>query len=270
MIAYANAKINIGLNITGKRADGYHEIETVFYPFDWYDILEITEKKEGEVSLEISGINLPVDANNLCLKAYRLVKQHHDLPPVHIHLHKQIPFGAGLGGGSSDAAMVLKMLNEKYRLNLPLTTLATYAGKLGADCPFFIHNVPAYATGIGTDLLPLDLNLEEYNLVLVKPAIHISTAEAYRQVVPSVPETSLRELIKLPVQEWKYHIRNDFEDGVFEQHPAIQELKLVMYAEGAIYASMSGSGSAVFGIFDSNMDIDDLKVLGDVYHPVKL
>jgi len=257
MLAYANAKINIGLHITGRRADGYHDIETVFYPFGRYDILEMTEKKSGQTSLEVSGMALPADADNLCLRAYRLLRRRHDLPPVHIHLHKQIPFGAGLGGGSSDAATVLKMLNERYGLGLSTAELEELAAKLGTDCPFFIRNVPAYATGIGTELSPVALDLKAYRLLLVKPDVHVSTAQAYQDVRPKPAGTDLREAIQLPLREWKDCIRNDFEEAVFVRHPAIAEIKQAMYAAGAVYAAMSGSGSAVFGIFGDDGELPD-------------
>jgi len=257
MVAYANGKINIGLHITGKRADGYHDIETVLYPFGCCDIVEITEKKSGQTSLEISGIALSADADNLCLRAYRLLRQQHELPPVHIHLHKQLPFGAGLGGGSSDGATVLKMLGERYGLGLSVAELEGLAAKLGADCPFFIRNIPAYATGIGTELRPVDLDLTGYRLLLVKPDIHVSTAEAYRGVRPKPAETDLRTAIKLPLREWKHCIRNDFEKAVFARHRDIAALKEAMYAAGAHYAAMSGSGSAVFGIFEENAALPD-------------
>jgi len=266
MVAYANGKINIGLHITGKRADGYHDIETVFYPFGYCDIVEITEKTSGQTSLEISGMALPADADNLCLRAYRLLRQRHDLPPVHIHLHKQLPFGAGLGGGSSDAATVLKMLGERHALGLSTAELEELAAKLGADCPFFIRNVPAYATGIGTELCPVDLDLTGYRLLLVKPDIHVSTAEAYRGVRPKPAETDLRAAVKRPLGEWKHCIRNDFEEVVFARHPAIAELKEAMYAAGAMYAAMSGSGSAVFGIFGEKAEVPDFTGFGKKIH----
>jgi len=270
MISYANAKVNIGLNIISKREDGYHNLETIFYPFSWYDILEITDAQEEVTSLEISGMDLRVEPDNLCLRAYRLLKEEFDIDPVHIHLHKQIPFGAGLGGGSSDAAVVLKMLNEKFGLSLSTSELEQRAACLGADCPFFIRNEPMYAEGIGTILSPISLALDAYKLVVVKPDVSISTQEAYRGVFPQVPEHSLLELIKLPVQEWKYYVQNDFETGIFEQYPLIHKLKLALYKEGAIYASMSGSGSAVFGIFDKDAKVTGLEDFGQVYYPVEL
>lgn len=271
MVSFANAKINIGLNIVGKRADGYHLLESVFYPFPLYDIIEITSAESlANTTLAITGLDLPVEDNNLCLKAYHLLSERSNLPPVHIHLHKQIPFGAGLGGGSSDGAFVLKMLRDKFNLDLSTPELEQEAAKLGADCPFFIRNEPLYAAGIGTELSPISLDLSDKFLVLVKPAVHVSTAEAYQHVVPQPTTEDLREVLRLPVQDWKFYVKNDFEDGVFEKYPVIREIKLALYAEGALYASMSGSGSAVYGIFPKPVDLTALKVLGRVYYPSSL
>lgn len=271
MVSFANAKINIGLNIVGKGAEGYHLLESVFYPFPLYDIIEITSAKStAKTTLEITGLDLPVEDNNLCLKAYDLLSGRHNLPPVHIHLHKQIPFGAGLGGGSSDAAFVLKMLTEKFNLDLSTSELEQEAAKLGADCPFFIQNKPLYAEGIGTELSPISLDLSDKFLVLVKPAVHVSTVEAYQSIVPHAAAEDLREVLRLPVQDWKFYVKNDFEDGIFEKYSVIREIKLALYAAGALYASMSGSGSAVYGIFPKSADLTALEVLGRVYYPSPL
>ncbi len=270
MISYANAKINLGLNITGKRPDGYHNLETVFFPYPLYDILEIQEKQSGLSSLEITGLDLPVTPDNLCLRAYNLLKARFAIPEVHIHLHKQIPFGAGLGGGSSDAACLLKMLVEKFQLPISELELEAMAASLGADCPLFIRNSICYADGIGTNLSPYSLDLSAYSIVLVKPDLHISTAEAYSRVEPRQPERNLQELLRLPVQEWKFHVKNDFEDSVFELYPAIRELKLALYALGAVYVSMSGSGSTVFAIFDEERKLEELSPMGRIYYPITL
>lgn len=270
MISYANAKINIGLNITSKRADGYHTLETLFYPYPLYDIIELYAKESAETTMEITGMDLPLGDDNLCLRAYRLLASQHALPAVHIHLHKQIPFGAGLGGGSSDAAFILKMLNQYFALNLEEPTLQGLAAKLGADCPFFIKNQAMYATGIGTDLLPIDLDLSDRYIVLVKPQVHVSTVEAYQQVKPMSSEHDLREIVKLPLQDWKFYIKNDFEDSLFERYPLIREAKLALYEKGALYASMSGSGSAVYGIFAEPVDLSSLEHIGKVYYPAPL
>ena len=271
MISYANAKINLGLQVVGKRADGYHLLESVFYPFPLYDILEITRLGASEkTNLTITGLDLPVTDDNLCLRAYRALATTFELAPVHIHLHKQIPFGAGLGGGSSDAAFVLKMLNEEFNLGLGVEQLEQEAAKLGADCPFFIQNKPLYAQGIGTDLSDYALDLSSYFIVLVKPPVHISTAEAYKHIVVKPASVDLREALQLPIQEWKYHVVNDFESGIFEQYPELAEVKHALYAHGACYASMSGSGSAFFGIFPKPVDLKELEQLGQLYYPVQL
>ncbi|MBD1421422.1 4-(cytidine 5'-diphospho)-2-C-methyl-D-erythritol kinase [Sphingobacterium chuzhouense] len=269
MISFANAKINIGLNIVGKRADGYHLLESVFCPFPLYDIIEITSREcANKTTLEITGLHLPIEDNNLCLKAYRLLAERFSLPPVHIHLHKQIPYGAGLGGGSSDGAFVLKMLNEKFNVGLSALQLEEEAAKLGADCPFFIQNKPRYAEGIGIDFSPVSIDLSDKFLVLVKPEINIATAEAYQHIVPRPAKEDLREVLRFPIQDWKFYIKNDFEEGVFEKYPIIREIKLALYAQGAIYASMSGSGSAVYGIFPKPVDLTVLNDLGHVYYPI--
>ncbi|KGE13102.1 4-(cytidine 5'-diphospho)-2-C-methyl-D-erythritol kinase [Sphingobacterium deserti] len=270
MIAYANAKINIGLNITEKRADGYHSLESIFYPYPIYDIIELHPKASGMTSLEITGIDLAPDADNLCLRAYDLLAERYSLPPVHIHLHKQIPFGAGLGGGSSDAAALLKMLNAQCALGLSEKELCAEASRLGADCPFFIINKPMYAIGIGTDLSAVDLDLSEKYIVLIKPNVHVSTAEAYRGVSPRPAEFDLVDSLKLPLQDWKFYIKNDFEDSIFLQYPEIQDVKLFLYEQGAVYASMSGSGSTVYGIFDEPVTLDVPDELGKVYYPLDI
>ena len=268
MISFANAKINIGLNIVGKRADGYHLLESVFYPFPLYDILEITSTESAtKTTLEITGLHLPINDNNLCLKAYHILQERFNLPPVHIHLHKQVPYGAGLGGGSSDGALVLKMLNEKFNLGLSVSQLEQEAIKLGADCPFFIQNKPRYAEGIGTDFSAVSLDLSDKFLVLVKPIVNISTVEAYQHVEPTPSSEDLREVLRFPVQDWKFYVKNDFEEGIFEMYPIIREIKLALYTAGALYASMSGSGSAVYGIFPKPIDLTALKGLGQVYYP---
>ncbi|MBD1425348.1 4-(cytidine 5'-diphospho)-2-C-methyl-D-erythritol kinase [Sphingobacterium arenae] len=271
MISFANAKINIGLNIVDKRADGYHLLESVFYPFPLYDIIEITTKEStAKTTLEITGMHLPAADNNLCLRAYRLLDERVSLPSVHIHLHKQIPYGAGLGGGSSDGAFVLKMLNEKFGIGLSDLQLEEEAAKLGADCPFFIQNKPLYAQGIGTDLSSVSLDLSDKFLVLVKPAVNIATAEAYQSITPRAAEEDLRDVLQLPIQDWKFYVKNDFEELVVEKHPVVKDIKLALYAQGAIYASMSGSGSAVFGIFQKPVDLTDLNNLGQVFYPIEI
>lgn len=253
MILFPNAKINIGLNVLSRRSDGYHNLETVFYPIPLHDSLEVVEAPE--LTFSSSGIVIPGHANeNLCLKAYDLLNKDFGLPPLSIHLHKQIPIGAGLGGGSSDAAFFIKLLNEKFGLGLETAKMEDYARKLGADCAFFISNKPVFAGGKGDEFTEIGLDLSAYKIVLVMPPVHVSTGEAYRGVKPQLPETPLIELIGMPVSQWKGKIRNDFEESIFKTHSLIRGVKADLYKSGALYAAMSGSGSAVYGIFDSAPD----------------
>ncbi len=249
MVVFPNAKINIGLSVLSRRPDGYHNIETVFYPIELTDALEMAET--GETGITFSG--LPVDGlpeDNLVLKAYRLLKKDFNLPPVRFHLHKVIPPGSGLGGGSSNAASTLKMLNSWFKLKLSSGQLISYAVKLGADCAFFIDNKPAFASGIGDILTPLNLNLSNFYLVLIKPGVSISTAQAYKNIIPEQPLISVKNLETIPPIQWKERIHNDFEKSVFPLFPEIGEWKDALYELGAVFASMSGSGSAIFGLFD--------------------
>ena len=251
MISYPNAKINIGLNIVERRPDGYHNIETIFYPIGLQDTL-LVETSDGcsDYSFSTSGIQIDGEPdNNLIIKAYRLLQTEYELPPVDISLYKQIPFGAGLGGGSSDAAFMLKALNEIVELKISPKKLEKFAAELGADCPFFIRNKPVFASGIGNIFTPVKLSLAGFWLILVKPDIFVSTPDAYAGANPTTPQTSLTELIKQPVEKWKDTIENDFETTVFKKHPHIGILKSELYKLGALYASMSGSGSSVYGIF---------------------
>ncbi len=251
--AYPNCKINLGLLIKGKRTDGYHLLETVMYPvFDLKDKLEIRESK-GDGAFTVSGIELKGDtSDNLCLKAFGILRgMFPDLPPVEIHLEKNIPAGAGLGGGSSDAAFTLLGLNSLFGLGLSDAELAKAGEKLGADVPFFIYNTPLLATGIGTDFEPLEINLSGYSIRIVMPPIHSSTIAAYKALDYRMfnPERSLRKLLAHPVSEWKQMLENDLEVPVFKLYPELIQIKQALYDEGAVYAAMSGSGSAVFGVF---------------------
>lgn len=255
---FPNAKINIGLNITEKRPDGYHNIETVFYPLllsDELDVELLDTSLEVDIKsdyrFKVSGININADPeNNLIIRAYRLLQQNYKLKPVDIYLKKNIPFGAGLGGGSSDAAYMLKALNHLFELKLSHSELEKFAVKLGADCPVFISNQIVYAEGIGNVFQPIDLSLDGYYVALIKPDVFVSTPEAYASVIPSKPQHSLLNSIKRPVAEWKDYIFNDFENSVFRKYPLIGEIKSMLYDKGALFASMSGSGSSVYGIFD--------------------
>ena len=260
MLLYPNAKINIGLNVVERRPDGYHNIETVFYPIGLSDVLEVEPSETcSDYSFSSSGITLGGDPNdNLIVKAYRLLRSEYQFPAVDISLCKQIPFGAGLGGGSSDAAFMLKALNELFELKITPKKLEKLVVELGADCPVFIKNRAVFANGIGNMFTPIKLSLKGYFLLLVKPDIHVSTPEAYSLVVPKKPESSLLDMIQSPIREWKNLIKNDFEESVFFKYPAIEEIKNNLYGMGAIYASMSGSGSSVYGIFDQLPEKNDL------------
>ena len=253
MITFPNAKINLGLHITEKRPDGYHNLETVFYPIPLDDALEIhllNSPSNCKYALHLSGIEVTGKVeDNLVVKAYLLLDKDFQLPPIDIHLFKHIPSGAGLGGGSADAACMLKLLNERFSLNLTVEQLERYAATLGADCAFFIRNQPTFAEGIGNIFSPIPLSLAGYQLVVVKPDIFVSTREAFSQIKPHRPEYSLRESLSHPIEEWKKSVVNDFEASVFPQYPAIKEIKEELYRQGAAYASMSGSGSSVFGLF---------------------
>jgi 4-diphosphocytidyl-2-C-methyl-D-erythritol kinase len=248
MLIFPNAKINIGLNVTERRSDGYHNIETVFYPIKINDALEIIES--DKLSFESSGLEIPGRVeDNLCIKGYHLLKKDFDIPPVKIHLHKHIPIGAGLGGGSADAAFFIRLLSQYLKLNLTDDQMMHYARQLGADCAFFIKNRPVFAFDRGDEFEPVSLDLSKYKIVLVMPPVHVSTGEAYGGVKPAPVKDSLMEVISLPISEWKNHIKNDFEVSVFKNHPTIRGVKAALYEAGAIYASMSGSGASVFGIF---------------------
>ncbi len=255
MIAFPNAKINLGLFITEKRPDGFHNLETVFLPVKLSDALEIVPSERFE--FHTSGLELEIDyKHNLVYKAYSLLKQDFDLPPVKIFLHKKIPFGAGLGGGSSDASFTLKLLNEIFDLQLTENQLLDYSKRLCSDCPFFILNRPAFATGKGDILEPINLDLSSYKIVIVKPHFSISTAEAYKNITPKKPPESLKSLIRHKLTEWRNLITNDFEQTLFEKYPLLREIKESLYEQGALFASLSGSGSAMFGIFSGNAEID--------------
>lgn len=261
MLVFPNAKINLGLNITEKRPDGYHNLETIFYPIPVEDALEVNilQGRIEKYRLHQAGLEIAGEAeNNLVVKAYKLLDKDFHLPPVDIHLFKHIPSGAGLGGGSADAAFMLKLLNDKFDLKLKDEMLEGYAASLGADCAFFIKNKPTYAEGIGNIFSPLQLSLKGYQLWLVKPDIFVSTRDAFSKIKPHQPDMSLKEIIQLPVKEWKERMINDFEESVFPQFPVIGDIKEEMYRQGALYASMSGSGSSVYGIFKAEATLPEI------------
>ncbi len=255
MIVFPNCKINLGLHILRKRPDGYHDLETVFYPLPLKDILEIIplDPHARSSTLPFSSSGLPVGGqqqSNLCVKAYRLLKKEFPrLPHIRMHLHKVIPSGAGLGGGSADAAFTLQVLNRMFDLKITTEKLLAYAMELGSDCPFFILNKPCYAKGRGEILEPIRLDLSAWTIVIVNPGIHIDTGQAFSRIQPGDSELSLQEIITLPVEEWKLRLQNDFEKLIFPHYPGIVDIKDHLYSRGAVYASMSGSGSTVFGIF---------------------
>jgi 4-diphosphocytidyl-2-C-methyl-D-erythritol kinase len=247
MIVYPNAKINIGLNILRKRTDGYHEISSIFYPVkELHDVLEILPS--DTFSFISTGIDIPGNGN-ICKKAFKLLKADFDIDNVKIHLHKMIPIGAGLGGGSSDGAFILKVMNELFELNISNKRLEEYALQLGADCPFFIDNTPKYVCGIGENMTNIDLNLSSYKIKFNFPDLHISTADAYGGVTPKHPKIELLGLINQSMKNWKSTVRNDFEVSAFSKYPELEKIKKELYSDGAIYASMTGSGSVIYGVF---------------------
>lgn len=255
MIVFPNCKINLGLHILGKRSDEYHDLETVFLPVPIHDVLELTEdrdrSKTNVVSLTLSGIPVPGTVpGNLVVVAYKILKKDFpDLPPVEFHLHKMLPAGAGLGAGSADGAFAIKALNEKFSLGLHEEQLLDYASRIGSDAPFFIINEPCFAKGRGEQLRRIPLDLSSYKLVLINPGISVSTAWAFTYIIPMKPEKSLEEVIQQPVETWRKELFNDFETLVYRRHPEIESIKHELYDKGAVYASMSGTGSTVFGLF---------------------
>ncbi len=256
MIRFPNAKINLGLRVVSRRPDGYHNLETVFYPIALQDALEIVPATGSETTLSLSGIVIDGDArDNLVMRAWQRLSDLFSLPPVDILLHKVIPFGAGLGGGSSDAAFLLAMARDHFDLPLSDEELDAIAASLGADCPFFLHNKPLLAKGIGTEFEPVTLSLKGYYMVLVKPAVAVPTAVAYSLVTPALPEEPVSKTIARPVREWRSRLVNDFEASVFARFPEVGAIKERLYAQGAVYASMSGSGSSVFGLFEKPIDL---------------
>lgn len=281
MIVFPNCKINLGLQILNKREDGYHNLATIFYPIGWKDIVEVVRRDDGpwttnhsseqnspltthdsSINFTSSGIAVAGDPqNNLCIKAYNLLKKDFpSLPPVHMHLHKTIPMGAGLGGGSADGAFTLKLLNEKFQLGLSTQQLIDYALQLGSDCPFFILNKPVYATGRGEIMVEVNLDLGGYQFVIVNPGIHVNTGWAFAQLqLNDGPRPDLRTIVQQPISTWKEELINDFEAPVCKAHPEIANIKQQLYDTGALYASMTGSGSTVFGVFEKRLDIN-LKV----------
>lgn len=254
MILFPPAKINLGLNILYKRPDGYHEIDSVMIPVPLFDVLELLPSEEFQFLQ--TGLTIDGDqSDNLCVKAYQLLKEEYDLPPVYIHLRKEIPMGAGLGGGSADAAFVLKGLNDLFHLNCSIKKLEDLAGKLGSDCPFFIRNEAQVAKGRGEELSSCHIDLKGYYLKIVNPGIHVGTKEAYAGVIFSESKVPVKEIVEGLMSGWKDHLVNDFEKSVFAIHPVLGEIKGQLYAEGAVYASMSGSGSTLYAIYATRPEL---------------
>jgi 4-diphosphocytidyl-2-C-methyl-D-erythritol kinase len=256
MVTFPNCKINLGLNILQKREDGYHDIETVFFPIPFTDILEIISSA-NKTELNNTGIFVGENENNLCLKAFHLLKKDFpQLPEIKIHLHKVVPLGAGLGGGSADAAFTLFLLNKKYNLNISEQKLFGYASLLGSDCPFFLLNKPCFATRRGEEMETINLSLSFYKILLINPGIHVNTKEMFQEITPEIPSKSIKEIIQQPIETWKNNLKNDFEKMVFLKHPEIKKIKENLYNHHAVYASMTGTGSTVFGIFNVNDEIN--------------
>jgi 4-diphosphocytidyl-2-C-methyl-D-erythritol kinase len=260
MVVFPNAKINIGLRITGKRTDGYHDIETLFYPVRLSDALEFVVPDEviSKDILKITGIDIGSNLdNNLVIKTLLRLRTTYNFPILKIHLHKVIPVGAGLGGGSSDAACLLNVLNRHFSLNIDKSGLQDLALEMGSDCPFFIDGIPTLGTGRGEILTPVKMVLSGYYIVILNPGVQINTEEAYKNCHPVIPFSGLKEAIERPVIEWKKLMLNDFEDFAFQKHPVIGEIKEELYGSGALFSLMSGSGSSVYGIFKEKPELDE-------------
>ncbi len=256
MVVFPNCKINLGLNILRKREDGYHDLETVFLPVALKDVLEIVHSS-NKTRINVTGIAAGNPDSNLCLKAYTLLKKDYpQLPEINIHLHKAIPVGAGLGGGSADAAFMLQLLNKTFNLNIPPDKMFGYASQLGSDCSFFLLNRPCLASGRGEVLDPINTSLSAYKILLINPGIHISTSEAFKKIKPAIPTKKIKDIIHQPIETWKEELHNDFEDYVFERYPLIKKIKEDLYFAGAVYAAMSGSGSTIFGLFRNDTAIE--------------
>jgi 4-diphosphocytidyl-2-C-methyl-D-erythritol kinase len=250
MVVFPPAKINLGLHVLRKRKDGYHDIDTCFYPVSLTDVLEAVPSESFQYRQ--TGMPIPGDVQeNLCVRAYQLLRQKYQIDPVEIHLHKIIPMGAGLGGGSSDGAHMLKILDTVFDLNLGSSRLKEYSAKLGSDCPFFIDSIPALGSGTGTDLAKTDLSLKGTHIQIIHPGVHVSTAQAYGSLEPRTDRQPVDEILRKPISQWKGVLINDFCQYIYDQYPVLADIEDELYANGAVYASMTGSGSAVYGLFES-------------------
>jgi len=269
MICFPNAKINLGLNIVEKRLDGFHNIETIFYPINWCDAIEVIENKgfqQGDDKINLSLSGLLVEGNtqdNLITKAYKLLDVQYNLPPVKAHLQKTIPMGAGLGGGSSDAAFFIKLLNEKFSLHISIEEQINFAKQVGSDCAFFIENKPVYASEKGDVFTEIKIDLSNYCMVVVYPAVHSNTALAYKGITPTRSQKNIQEIVASDIPNWKTNLTNDFEPTIFLQYPELNKIKSNFYKHKALYASMSGSGSAVYGIFKNDVDVKEFNFPAD-------
>lgn len=259
MIQFPNAKINIGLRVVARRSDGYHDIQTLFFPIGLSDVLEIIPNHSEKAKIEVTGLVPDGDPqSNLCMRAWKILHEEKGIPGVDMYLHKQIPSGAGLGGGSSDAAFTLKMLDGLFHLSLTAEQLKECAIRIGSDCPFFLFNYPMVAQGRGEILSRVDVDLKGYYLVLVIPSIHVSTREAYAQITPAEPSEPIENTILKNIKSWKENLLNDFEGPVFKKYPLLAEIKSQLYRAGAVYASMSGSGSSLYGLFSGKPDVREI------------
>jgi 4-diphosphocytidyl-2-C-methyl-D-erythritol kinase len=260
MLVFPNCKINLGLQVISKRDDGFHNIESCFYPVNWCDALEVINYNGSEGAFKFSQTGIKIEGNiknNLVYKAWEILSNKKQLPPLLVHLHKNVPMGAGLGGGSSDGASLINVINEKFNLDFSVEEKRVTASQLGSDCAFFIENKPVLASGKGDQFSNLKVDLSKYFLLVVHPPIHSNTKEAYEGLILRKPTHSLREVVEqAPVNEWKNLLVNDFEDSVFKKHPAIKSLKETFYSAGAVYASMSGSGSSVYGLFEKEPEMN--------------
>ena len=260
MVVFPNAKINLGLRITSKRNDGYHNLDTVFYPIPYFDVLEVVKSTDNNSPYRFQTTGKSIKGNpssNLCIKAFELLKQDFpSLPIIDIHLHKNIPMGAGMGGGSADGAFMIKLLNEKFNLELNEPQMMAYALQLGSDCPIFIKNTSCYATGRGEELQEIQVDLSSYHLIIASPGIHVSTADAFAGINPNPSIKTCREIIAMPIENWRDLLINDFEQSVFQLHPDLKKIKDTLYELGAVYASLTGSGSSIYGIFSAQPETE--------------
>ncbi len=266
MLIFPNAKINLGLHILSRRSDGFHNLESCLYPIPWHDALEAIPSEDFQFTQ--TGLSVPGDPlDNLCVKAYHLLVEEYEIPAAQLHLHKMIPMGAGLGGGSADGAFTLKLLNNLFEIGLSISELEALAAQLGSDCPFFIKNTPAFATGTGTKLEPIGVDLSEFYLGVICPQVHVKTAEAYGSIIPHIPTNRLEDTLNKPIESWQEELINDFEEPVARKYQEIGKALRFIRSKNPIYAAMSGSGSSVFGIFDTPPDAKEFNLIEQLVLP---